>query len=160
MTITQEQVRDLREGDVVRLEWELGGIEGVTFTATGPLKSHGNGYLTVGGYSVRDAMGQPVNSGRGDGDRRLEVVSRAPLPFYANCKRSKPIQGDVVRIVDLRNPHNSYTNIYDPRGNRAWPWLALSGERWTDEQALPKADIAQHYRIELLVDGETGEVVP
>lgn len=149
--ITHEQVKDLRPGDVVELfrnYWPDGSV------VRGPLYSE-NGYLYVANVAiVDDSERMPLGA-----SYFLTVVSRAPR-LYVNHPRTEPVQGDVVRFEDTRCPENSYTNVYDNCGDRHHPWLALSGERWRHDQAMPRESLRHHYSLRLLVDGETGQVVP
>lgn len=147
--ITREQVADLRPGDVVEIAWPNGAI------LHGPLYEEDD-HLDLGPLILRYSTG---GVGHSMPSCDLTVVSRAPR-LYVNHDRAEPVQGDVVRFIDTRRPDDAYTNVYDNRGDRHRPWLQLSGERWTHDQVMPRDCLRRHYRLELLVDGETGQVVP
>jgi hypothetical protein len=147
VTITREQVADLRPGDVVEYS---GHPDFRGAKIVGPLVAEHDALL-VGEYVVRRGDGGPP--GYRNGDLTLTVVSRAPRPLYVNHDRAEPVPGDVVRDAD------------DDSSTRVWachaepvkyllPWILLAGlshEVETDE--LP-------VRLRLLVDGTTGRCVP
>lgn len=135
MTITREQIADLRPGDVVELAaplWPDGTV------IRGGLHGSAPNDLFVGPVRIQDYVGIGILS--------LTVVSRAPRPLYVNHPRTEPVPGDVVRDAD------------DPSETQAWwfttnvaPWKTGGG--WTTREYLPD-------RLRLLVDGEVGQVVP
>ena len=96
MTITREQIADLRKGDVVTLtstDWPE------RTAVTGALKEPAGGRLVldlpdnIGMYVVRDVNGNPLF-----GDRRsLTVVEKVPRPFYANSDQLEPEPGDIAQ---------------------------------------------------------------
>lgn len=141
MTITREQVADLREGDVVELAG--GNLRGAT--VRGPVFREHNGWLLVGpDQVVRDPDGAPSSDSR----RTLTVVSRAPRPLYVNHPRTEPVPGDVVRDAEVLAPAGVWLRPWD---NGAWIY-ADGGTRHLNSE-LPTC-------LRLLVDGETGQVVP
>lgn len=96
MTITREQIADLRKGDVVTLTsttWpEHTAVSGVLMeTSDGQLVIRlPDGSST---YVVRDSNGYPMY-GR---QRSLTVVKKAPRPFYANSDQLEPEPGDIAQ---------------------------------------------------------------
>ncbi len=154
--ITSEQVADLQPGDIVEYAGhpELKGAKVI-----GPLHlRNGDGTLYVADYVVRDTGGEPGRYAREQ--LTLTVVSRAPRPMYVNHPRTKPVPGDVVRLTDCVG--DSYTNVYLPRNEQDdEPWLSIHhdpGARYSDEDAL--VGHLDGWQTRLLVDGETGQVVP
>jgi hypothetical protein len=153
VTITREQVADLREGDVVELASDRWGGASMR----GPLVQNSYGDLTVGrigyttaprGFVVRTRDGSP--SGWADA-HTLTVVSRAPKPMYVNHPRTRPARGDVVRGVDQHGGP-----CWDYVGGEIRPWstvgtIGFDTRRCRDD--LPT-------RLLLVIDGETGRVVP
>ncbi len=138
--ITREQVSDLKPGDVVELSWPSLVDDAVTLSVRGPLtpKSIGTGNaLFVGAQCIRDQDGDPVH-----GDRRtLTVVSRAPRPLYVNHHRTEPVPGDTVHPGD---------------GTLSIAFRTVNGWVWPNGTRARVADDG----LRLLVDGETGQVVP
>lgn len=139
MTITYEQVADLREGDVVELKMASGTI------IRGPLAP--GAWTKMGleivdaGWMVRDAQGGiPTNLREIRRDIALTVISRAPRPLYVNHSRTEPVPGDVVRPAD---------------GTKSVAFRRIEGWIW------PNGTTARldTYGLRLLVDGETGEAV-
>jgi len=139
--ITRKQVADLQPGDTVnvrRRDWPA--------ATTGELWLDQHGNLMHGGCTVRDSDGNP-------GTYLLEfsVIARAPRPLYANHPRTEPVAGDVVRDEDgdlwTLVDRSAYGEL------RAWHWSTAAG-KWVHNS--PQA-IAGGT---LLVDGETGTVVP
>lgn len=145
MSITREQVADLREGDVVeyrRDEWPEGAV------VRAPLErgSYDDTLYVLGGhFGVVGAKGAPY-------DRRatLTVVSRAPRSLYVNHSRTSPVPGDVVRDADSDDPLRLWITTSNEDGDT---WWVNHDADWCDAESLPT-------RLRLLVDGETGEVVP
>lgn len=140
--ITKEQVADLHEGDVVELGFSSGAI------VRGPLVEDRH----TGGLDIADA-GWSVRQGDGGLPYGLEriaetltVVSRAPRPLYVNHDRTAAVKGDVAR--DSQSHDGERTWVFD--GAR-WHWT-----RHPDEVA---GDL-KRVTLRLLVDGETGQVVP
>jgi hypothetical protein len=154
VSLTREDVADLRAGDVVEMRWS----SYPDVFVRGPLHENSLGALYVGWLCVRYGEG----GGAAYGDGELTVISRAPRPLYVNHDRTEPVPGDVVRFVCDDHPDDSYTNAFLPRSDRdALPWVPLThgpGERYSDEQADCRH--LSGWRMVLLVDGETGEVVP
>lgn len=143
MTITREQVADLREGDIVRYSGHR-ALHGALIE--GPLYNE-YGALIVGGYTVRKEDG-----GVYSGDPiTLTVVSRVPRPLYINHDRIEPVPGDVVRDADdeTRTRWWWFTN-----SARDMPW------RYWDDEIVYCRRHALPVRLRLLVDGATGQVVP
>jgi hypothetical protein len=97
MTITKEQVADLREGDVVEMTWSVNGGQ---VNVRGPLVAGERELLSVAGYWVREPNGSPIQALGRDGRRTLTVVSRAPRPLYVNHPRTAPVDGDIARDRD------------------------------------------------------------
>lgn len=146
--ITREQVADLRPGDVV----EVSGypvLKGAT--VRGPIvASEGRGKrLVVGPVVVRHSDGSPPLQYSDDSEFILTVVSRAPRPLYVNHARSEPVPGDVV-TEDT------------PGGRGLWFFVQFieNSTRWvaTSGRTVNRVDLPD--RLRLLVDGETGQVVP
>jgi hypothetical protein len=129
--ITRADVADLREGDVVRLKWELAGVPGVTFTATGPL-AQCYGVLAVGGYGVRTSTGAPARP-----SASLTVVSRAPRPLYVNSDRTEPVPGDVVRDAD--DDSNPRTWVAGHDAGRLSEWRSNADGYWFRAPDSPPA---------------------
>ena len=142
--ITREQVADLREGDVVELQddrWPGAVLRG-------PLRESAPGVLRVANKLVRDYEGRPS---RFADTQQLTVVSRAPRPLYVNHPRTEPVAGDVVRDAD------------DDTDTMTWNYAGGSGESvqgWYDRDGQGAASHHLPERLRLLVDGETGQVVP
>jgi hypothetical protein len=143
MTITREQVADLHEGDVVRLSspaWADSSIQG-------PLKKGPDGALGLAfaglGHSVRYADGSPPTDDR----LSLTVVSRAPRPLYVNHPRTEPVIGDVARDADNDSDTMTWSSLGSPSA-----WYDTAG------YSVGRAELPA--RLRLLVDGETGQVVP
>jgi hypothetical protein len=142
--IDREQVADLQPGDVVELtrdEWPAGSA------VRGPLRASDGIenalYLLDGFFGVRNPQGEPYEP-----NGTLTVVSRAPRPLYVNHPRTEPVQGDVVRDADSDEP-----GIWvRARLDFGAPWYG-SGTSARSRAELPA-------RLRLLVDGETGQVVP
>lgn len=146
--ITREDVRDLRAGDVVELRFASGS------TIRGPLESFGPRapglWIVDTGLTVRAPHGGP---GLFPDAATLTVISRAPRPLYVNHSRTTPVPGDVVRDAD--DDGNRQTWQHDGNPDSWWqpgPYGSPQRKRLLRE-ALP-------HRLRLLVDGETGQVVP
>ncbi len=139
MTISREQVADLRPGDGVEFHsfgWPIG------HAVTGPLYRDAKGTLRIAGAIVRFPDGD-VTGGNLDGGT-LTVISRAPRPLYVNHDRTEPVPGDVVREED-------------PQG--ATTWLMDSFRTWQSADSTHDQDRGFDWPLRLLVDGTTGEVV-
>lgn len=135
--ITREQVADLREGDVVRLDCH----EHPGTAITGPLHLVGrDGQLQVGTYIVCFPDGTPYDSV----NRTLTVISRAPR-LYVNHDRAEPVAGDVVRDADSDEPRTWTKNV----NGFSHEWHANRAAHYVPRESLPA-------RLRLLVDGETG----
>jgi hypothetical protein len=145
--ITREQVADLREGDVVEVaheDWPEGTV------VRGPLWLMDGETLQVARIVVRHWDGRhPFDTGLS-----LTVISRAPRPLYVNHPRTEPVAGDVVRDADSNDPLALFIYVPDPgeAADDPWPWLCTDAD-WKARRGLPA-------RLRLLVDGETGQVVP
>jgi hypothetical protein len=78
----------------------------------------------------------------------LTVVSRAPRPLYVNHPRTEPVAGDVRASSTLTASDSS----------------SASGARDTPTSGSVQDGLERTYsvrrRLRLLVDGETGQVVP
>lgn len=144
MSITNEQVADLREGDVVELSWPpVSGHAEVTITVSGPLRLS-SGMLFVGCYCVRDQRGHPVYGEK----RTLTVVSRVPR-LYVNHPRTEPVPGDRVRDAD------------DDSNTTVWHYADADEQRWMTHVPGSRVELDElPARLCLLIDGETGQVVP
>jgi hypothetical protein len=144
VTITREQVADLREGDVVeyhRSDWPDGVV------IRGPLhrSKSGGQWIGLATFAIRFDDGD-VNGFAFDKDTTLTVVSRAPRPLYVNHDRTEPVPGDVVRDADSDDP-------------ATWHYLTWPGGPWYDLRGNGKPREALPARLRLLVDGETGQAV-
>jgi hypothetical protein len=146
MSITRDDVADLREGDVVELTsttWPDGAVRG-RLRNDGLYKS-----LVLKSpcgeesYVIRNAQGDPSCADQ----RSLTVVSRAPRPLYVNHPRTEPSCGDVFQ------PEFSQWPIWVAGHDRIAEHKSAESCRWIGPGSLPA-----HLR--LLVDGETGQVVP
>lgn len=144
MTITREQVADLRVGDVVELhESRWGGV-----TIAGPVREVSNS-LCVGplviGYLDTEEPFEPYDPDTGRVERTLTVISRAPRPLYVNHDRTEPVPGDVVRDADR--------DLWLLDGFKTW-------QGTTSTCGLEHQETGLIPPLTLLVDGTTGEVVP
>jgi hypothetical protein len=127
MMITQAQLDDLRIGDVVRLTDPRyrGGYQ------QGPVWSPDGGRTkVVCGQWLTDYLG--VLTGM-----ELEVISRAPRPYYTNSDKLMADNGDVAKNVNGEMVYYLGSLWYNRRGNRGYDKGALT----------------------LIVDGVTGKVV-
>ena len=145
MTITEEDVADLRAGDIVRVTGWYGA------TVEGPL-SEGDRTLWLAEHiRVRRADGSVGLPGLQHAT--LTVVSRAPRALYVNSDRAEPVPGDVVRDADER----TFLYTESPFSNDKEKWVGAQpldgGIDWR-----PTGRLATPLR--LLVDGETGRCVP
>ena len=122
MTITREDVKDLRPGDVVELHDTEEG-----WTVTGAVWQKG-GYLCCGTAILCYSREEPI----GIESRTLKVVSRAPRPLYVNSDRTEPVAGDIVRDRD------------------GFAWQHESG-RWYGVDCSQK-DLSQYGPLTLLWD--------
>lgn len=139
-------ISGIRAGDVLKAthaRWPEGTY------VQGPAYVFGND-LRLAGYAV-NFMDRPYWT--------VEVISRAPRPFYVNSDRD-PVEGDIVN-------YQSGTGIIGPfmhAGSEAWAG-ARPGGRMTPWRGFPggHADTGPLYnagRVVLLVDGLTGKAVP
>jgi hypothetical protein len=142
VVITREQVADLRPGDVVELTDQF------LCTTRGPLRELGaGGALLLGAFAVvRYADGGSA----GRADWSLTVTSRAPRPLYVNHDRTEPVPGDVVRDADS---DDTRVWLFDGDAPERRPWYPSNDTHMCARDDLPT-------RLRLLVDGETGQVVP
>ena len=81
---------------------------------------------------------------RMDGEKFDEPTKPA---LYVNHDRTEPVPGDVVRDAD------------NPEWN-GWLYLRSDNGRWLDSSRGEWFEKAMPTRLRLLVDGETGQVVP
>ena len=77
----------------------------------------------------------------------LTVVSRAPR-LYVNHERTEPVPGDVARVAD------------DDGSESTWHFLDGVGKEWFDKRGYSYGLGELPDNLRLLVDGETGQVVP
>ena len=138
MTITREQVADLQPGDVV----ELRHSDWPDTVITGPLRSERTGELVIADLVLRWTDGSVATWARDLGN--LTVISRAPRPLYVNHDRTESVPGDVMRDKD---------------GDI---WFSRSTDDWISNNHGDGSDewVRQYAPLILLVDGETGQVVP
>jgi hypothetical protein len=91
----------------------------------------------------------------------VEVISRVPRPFYVNADRD-PVPGDVVSYLNKWTGESAGPFLHATStewagreaGGRSTPWLRLPG------LARDTGPLYAAGRVVLLVDGETGQVVP
>lgn len=142
--ITREQVADLRPGDVVRISgWYDVTVEGPLTTSD--VDEHSDA-LWLGQYTlIRDGVGNPAHWGCQPG-ATLTVVARAPRPLYINHDRTEMVLGDVFRGVEDDSPR-----IYVAQG--------AADQVWCTHHGVMNVGLVPP-RLRLLVDGETGQVVP
>jgi hypothetical protein len=136
MSVTREQVADLCNQDVVRLtNRQIPGlaIEGKLYEVHGVLG-------LCSWMPVRRTDGEPAQNWAG---WDLTVISRAPRILYVNHPRREPIPGDVAVAGD---------------GTGSVALRTVDGWVWPNRLRL-RARIGDHG-LHLLVDGETGQVVP
>lgn len=141
--ITREQVVDLREGDVVeyhRNDWP----EGVVIRGALHQSLTGGAWIGLGDHPVRFDNGD-INGYSMNEETTLTVISRVPR-LYVNHDRGAAEVGDIATPADAAHVGEVYV-----RWGNGW---AVPGV--TD--ALDHEDIPSPLR--LLVDGETGQVVP
>ena len=141
VSISREQVADLQPGDVVRLVRTNGEHR---YTYEGPVKDDGGDALAFDDWWLRDRRGNAP-----EWCESLTVVSRAPR-LYVNHDRSEPVPGDVVRDemtgdVYVRE-HNTVL-----RPDPFW---------WCPVQGRSRRDDCINLPLTLLVDADTGQVVP
>jgi hypothetical protein len=138
-------IDDLRPGDVVELRFPSGT------TIRGPLVEEATGRLGIAdaGWDItpRGLTGpQPYWMGRAD----LTVVSRAPRPLYVNHDRTKPVAGDVVRDADSDSDPRTWVRNAEGFSHE---WMTGRTHLYVPRENLPA-------RLRLLVDGQTGQVLP
>lgn len=136
------QVDDLRAGDVVEMTYDK--YPGVV--TRGPLRRGRERLLCLGDVPVANLDGNVVWNGF---HRTLTVVSRAPRSPYVNHPRTEPAPGDVVRDADSDDRRTWTRNV----NNFSYEWHANLANVYVPREKLPD-------RLRLLVDGETGQVVP
>jgi hypothetical protein len=135
MSITREQVADLRVGDVVELIFaDMSVLRG---TLREDVVRNAIGFPEAG-WTVRDSRGEPPF---GAEKMELAVIERAPRPLYVNHDRTEPLPGDVIHASD-----GTLSRAFRTNGEWIWP----NGTR-----ARPGEP-----PYTLLVDGETGQVLP
>jgi hypothetical protein len=148
MTITREQVADLRPGDVVEMRFPSGASLRGPLTEVDFGAGAGLGIVDVG-WQVRLSDGTPAWA-LTDLGANLTVVSRAPRRLYVNHPRTKPVPGDVARDAGSEDHGRVWVYGSDTR-KQFWRW-----SEYPSENAGPLSTV----RLRLLVDGETGQVVP
>lgn len=146
MTTSKEQLADLRAGDLVdfrRDHWPS------TAFVRGPLGQSDYDetlYILDGLYGVRQHNGSPYYI-----DSTVTLVERGLQPVYVNHSRTEPFSGDIVCDADAPSNHR-LTYLFGDDDSYPWRECMINGE-WLPRDELPK-------RLRLLIDGETGEVVP
>jgi hypothetical protein len=143
--ITREQVADLQPGDVVeyrRDDWPEGALVRGPVEQAGPREPM---YVLKGIFGIAEWDGSPFE-GRSSS---LTVISRAPRPLYINHPRTEPVQGDVVR-----DEGGAGLALFICTHDDEETWWLNAGADW-----IAPAEM-QDKRLRLLVDGETGQVVP
>jgi hypothetical protein len=138
VTITREQVADLRPGDVVEISdvhWPNGTV------VRGPLWLDGDTLHCAGEYVRHHDGSAPA----GGATQTLTVVSRAPRPLYVNHDRTEPVPGDVVRDAD-------------GTGNDVWFRYEFNsgGAGWCNLRTQLRNRSELPDSLLLLVDGTTG----
>lgn len=137
--VSVEQVQDLREGDVVTIR-NVNWPEGAT--VTGPLYSQDySNDLFIAGHPIKTqaACGTPAE---------FILIARTPRPVYVNHPRTESAPRDVVRDADDEGNRNTWFRTHDHG------WRSM----WTPINRLGRDQLPD--RLRLLVDGETGQVVP
>lgn len=144
MTITTEQVADLRPGDVV----EHRDTRHPDVVTRGPLcaLTHGKGLRLGRDILIRYPDGSPAI----DSHKELMLIERKPRPLYVNHDRMEPRIGDVVRSADDETDARVWGCLDDD--DMPWKLIGLS-RGWLTREELPK-------RLRLLVDGSTGLPAP
>jgi hypothetical protein len=134
--ITAEPVADLQPGDVVemrRISWPEGQ------KVVGPVSRDGNALL------VAEQVVHWLDGAELDSDKVVTVISRAPRSLYVNHPRPEPVNGDTVADED--------------NGGASWTWHRIRGT-WYRTDGVSFSRDEMPTRLRLLVDGETGQVVP
>lgn len=135
MTVTEEQIAELREGDIVRIRhraWPKGVYQqGPLFRFAGDLSC---GSVSVWGWAAH------LES--------LEVIERKPR-FYANADRD-PVVGDVAHT---RDSFKGQPII------RFGPWF-FTKAGWISTNGRPIGGYMPATDNVLLVDGATRKVMP
>jgi hypothetical protein len=148
VTITRDDVKDLRPGDVVELHRQ-GWANDVVVRGT--LRGDSCvGELYIGDYSIFSENGNEPDWLTFPGTT-LTVVYRAPRPLYVNHDRTEPVVGDVVR--DAGNETDARTWTRNVRASVSYEWHDNKANVYVPREKLPD-------RLRLLVDGSTGQVVP
>ena len=154
MTLTREFVATLNPGDVVTMT----SVRWPEETAvTGKLFINDVGSLSLprptnDGYIVRYADGEPFLPEQ----RSIEIVKRAPVPFYTNSDRDKPVAGDVAvnRHGQIRTAQPTAA-ASSSHGMGWWGWSRdFGGNLWTGE-----VDFRDGGQLTLIADGTTGKIV-
>ena len=136
--ITAAQLAAVQDGDVVELH-EHHWADGVVLV--GSVASPEPGVLAIGAVKLQDP-GWTVAFGP---TATLTVISRKPGPVYVNHSRAEPAAGDFACDADSDEPGWWF---HDDDGD----WLTRATAVY-DRDELPN-------RLRLLVDGNTGQVVP
>lgn len=151
MSVTQAQLDELHDGDVVELtkSSRVHGATHVGDTFRGPVRKSTGGSWVFGVSVLRWSDGA---LGGWTDNYDLKIVERAPVPFYANHSRVEPVVGDVVR--NAWDPDDTQVWMYDgPRAYRTTDvWWNASANRRGSRNEMPDT-------LRLLVDGATGQVV-
>jgi len=143
--ITRAQVADLQPGDTVEVkhpEWQGGVIRGPVYKGDGFGMSVAGYLLVRTDRSVSDYLNVGI----------LTVVSRAPRPLYVNHPRTEPVAGDVM-IPTSHASDDVVTWSWCPLQSGKHRWRATDSDTWLDAEDVDDD-------LLLLVDGETGQVVP
>ena len=142
MTITREDVADLRPGDIL----EYADPKDPSVITRGPVREvetvAGRRWLMFGSSVIRTPSGDAND--HNDRLSRLTLVERVPRPVYVNHIRTEPVPGDVMREED-------------PEG--ATTWLMDSFQTWQSKDSTHQQSRGFQWPLTLLVDGETGQVV-
>lgn len=153
MTLTREFVATLNPGDVVTMtstRWP----EDSAVTGKLIINNAGSLFLPLPddrGYVVRYENGSPFMAI----DRTVTVVKRAPVPFYTNSDREKPVPGDVA-VNEKGEVRTAQPTMVATGGMGWWGWhTELGGHLWTDLRCF-RPDGTQ---LTLIADGTTGKIV-
>lgn len=138
--MSAQDAQDLRAGDVVVVA-HSGWPEGSFIRGELYEQECGPG-LYCCGFQVANSDGTTFLP---DVWAEVTVVSRAPRPLYVNHPRTEPVNGDTVADEDNGGADWTWHRVHDE-------WLRADGASFVRSE-LPA-------RLRLLVDGETGRVVP
>lgn len=158
MTIPTEVIEALKPGDRVRLIVDRVGVlsppvEGVLYYV--------NGTLLLGNTPLRlDSIG-PTMVAEHDGTT-LEVLEKAPTPFYSNSDRIYPVVGDVVK-AGTRIDGLPFFYVYvertlwagSPGAGRYTNWRGLTS--WAPDTA--PIFLHEQGKLVLVLDGKEGKPV-